>query len=97
MRKAGFGDLELQTDILGHAAVYVTSARSNESTISARLLRPLHIITSPSVQTKSQYQSFCVELSKSFEEAGYTPEIIDLPTDPDSSVRYVVIEDGAQP
>lgn len=97
LRTAGFGDLELATDIVGHCAVYVATAQPLDSTTDEKVLKPLHIITTPSIKTKGQYQSFCNDLAESFTTAGYKPKFIDLPDQADVTVRYVVIEDGAEP
>jgi hypothetical protein len=97
LRTAGFGDLELATDIVGHCAVYVATAQPLDNTTDARVLKPLHIITTPSIKTKSRYQTFCNDLAEFFATAGYKPEFIDFPDQADVTVRYVVIEDGAEP
>ncbi|CZT12486.1 related to lovastatin nonaketide synthase [Rhynchosporium agropyri] len=98
MKTTGFGDLELATDILGYqSSVIVATARPSEITANGKVSRPLRIVTAPSASTKSQYHHFSQELLAAFRNAGYTPEIGDLPFKTDPLVKYVVLEDGAEP
>lgn len=98
MKTTGFGDLELATDILGYqSSVIVATARPSEVIANGKVSRPLQIITAPSVRTKSQYQNFSEELLESLRNAGYSPEFAELPSKSDPLVKYVVLEDGAEP
>jgi hypothetical protein len=98
LKNAGFGEVELATDVLDYqASTIVASALPVEEIANGKIARPLQIITSSSVRSKSQYNSFADKLLESFEGAGYAPSFGEFPLITDKLVKYVVLEDGAQP
>lgn len=98
LKAAGFGSIELATDVLDYqASMIVASALPVKLIANGKTARPLHIITSPSVKSKTQYRRFGDDLLESFERSGYATSFAGFPVTVDKSVKYVVLEDGAQP
>lgn len=98
LKTAHFGDLEVATDILGYqASVMAASARKNEHLTNGKVVKPLHIIAPGSVRSKTHLQAFTNDLLHRLKTADYSPEFVDFPQKPDESIRYIILEDGAQP
>lgn len=100
MKEAGFGDLELATDVLGYQSSTIAASvlPSNGAVTNGVKSKPLCILPADSIKEDSVFQKFSTDLLAGFEQAGFSPSFASLADlTPDASTVYVVLDDLARP
>jgi hypothetical protein len=100
LKEAGFGDLELATDVLGYQSSTIAASvlPSKEIVTNGVKSKPLCILAVDSIKEEPVFQKFSSDLLVSFDQAGFSPSFASWENlTVEASTVYVILDDLAHP